>query len=377
MPKRSRNMGPFAATVGALLAPADTHIGGERPWDLRVNEPRMFAHLLTHGSLGLGESYMDGWWDCDDLDGLLYRMLKAKLDERPIGLATLWTALRARVINLQSSRRSFAVGRCHYDIGNDLYQAMLGKRLVYSCGYWRQADTLDDAQVAKLELICRKLKLAPGMRVLDIGCGWGELLKFAAERYGVAGVGVTVSREQVNYGRSLCAGLPVDIQLRDYREVRGQFDRVVSIGMFEHVGRRNYRAFFELIRACLPRDGLALLHTIGGNRSVTHTDPWIGKYIFPNSMLPSAVQITRAIEDRLVIEDWHNFGADYDLTLQAWRTNIEAAWDRLPTSYDERFRRMWRYYLAASMALFRTRRGQLWQLVLSPDGVDGGYVAPR
>ena len=363
--------------VEALLGEADVAIGGTRPWDLQVHEPRLYARLLGEGSLGLGESYMDGWWDTASLDGLLHRLLQARLDERVHGLAEVRDALFARLFNPQTRRRSRAVGERHYDLGNDLYAAMLGRRLVYSCGYWRTAGDLDAAQEAKLDLVCRKLRLQPGMRVLDIGCGWGEALKFAAERYGASGVGVTISREQAEYARALCGGLPVEIRQQDYRDVDERFDAVFSIGMFEHVGVKNYRSYFESVRRLLPAHGLSLLHCIGGNVSVRRTDAWIARYIFPNSMLPSAEQIARASEGLLVIEDWHNFGADYDTTLQAWRDNVEAAWGRLDARYDERFRRMWRFYLAASMASFRSRRSQLWQIVMSPEGVPGGYVAPR
>lgn len=369
--------------VEELLAIADVRVDGDRPWDVQVHEPRFFARVLAQGSLGLGESYMDGWWDAPSLDGFLYQLLHAHVDERVHGLGDVLAGLKARVVNLQSMRRSFAVGRRHYDLGNDLYAAMLGPRLVYSCAYWRDAsgmplDDLDAAQEAKLDLVCRKLDLGPGLRVLDIGCGWGEALKFAAERYGVSGVGVTVSREQAEYARRLCEGLPIEIRLQDYREVDERFDRAFSIGMFEHVGVRNYDTYFETARRCLdPRNGLLVLHTIGGNHSVRRTDRWIAKYIFPNSMLPSAEQITQSVEGRFVIEDWHNFGTDYDRTLQAWRDNLDAAWSSLPSRYDERFRRMWRFYLSASMATFRSRRSQLWQVVLSPEGVPGGYVAPR
>ena len=372
----------FQRRITDLLAEADVRIGGERPWDLQVHDEHFHARVLAQGSLGLGESYMDGWWDSGSLDGLLTRLLRARLDERLHRAGELWDALRARLTNRQSRRRSFEVGERHYDLGNDLYAAMLGKRLVYSCGYWTQhhghvlAD-LDAAQEAKLDLVCRKLRLQPGMRVLDIGCGWGEALKFAAERYGVSGVGITISREQADYARDLCAGLPVEIRLQDYRDLRELFDAVFSIGMFEHVGVKNYRAYFEVVQRCLPEQGLFLLHSIGASRSVTHTDPWIARYIFPNSMLPSAAQITQTVEGLFVIEDWHNFGADYDRTLQAWRDNVEAAWSALAARYDERFRRMWRFYLGASMATFRSRHSQLWQLVLSKGGVNGGYVAPR
>ncbi|WP_202842728.1 cyclopropane fatty acyl phospholipid synthase [Luteimonas saliphila] len=367
----------FLGRLQALLAEADVRVDGLRPWDLRLQGPGVPARLLSGGSLALGESYMDGGWDADSLDGLLQRLLARGLDRRVHSFADLRLALLARLFNLQRGRRAHVVGERHYDLGNDLYAAMLGSRMVYSCGYWRTAGDLDAAQEAKLDLCCRKLGLRPGMTLLDIGCGWGEMLKFAAQRYGVTGVGVTISREQAGYARDLCAGLPVEIRVQDYRELDGTFDRIVSIGMFEHVGVKNYGAYFDLARRCLAPDGLFLLHTIGGNVSRTHTDPWIAKYIFPNSMLPSAAQLAAALEGRFVIEDWHSFGADYDRTLQAWRDNIEAAWTTLPPRYDERFRRMWRYYLSASMACFRVRLIQLWQLVLSPQGVAGGYVAPR
>jgi cyclopropane-fatty-acyl-phospholipid synthase len=362
----------------ALMQEAGVTLGGARPQDIHVHDPRFHARVLAGGSLALGESYMDGWWDANQLDCFLLHLLQAHLDERVHSWRELADAVRARLVNVQAGQRSFEVGRRHYDLGNDLYAAMLGQRLVYSCGYWRQAQDLDAAQEAKLDLVCRKLALRSGQRVLDIGCGWGEALKFACERYGVSGVGVTISEEQAAYARGRCAGLPVEIRLQDYRALDERFDAVFSIGMFEHVGERNYRAFFDVARRCLAPDGLLLLHTIGRNVSGHRTDPWIARYIFPNSMLPSAAQITRAFEGRFVLEDWHGFGTDYDLTLQAWRRNVEAAWPRLDRQrYDERFKRMWRFYLAGSMAAFRCRHAQLWQLVLSPEGVPGGYVAPR
>lgn len=375
-------MQPFRKNVAQLLDSADVRIGGDRPWDIQVHNPRVYPRLLVQGSLGLGESYMDGWWDCLSLDGLLHRLLDARLEQRVRGASALLDQIRAQMLNLQSKRRARVVGERHYDLGNDLYRAMLGSRMVYSCGYWRQAETLDQAQEAKLDLVCRKLGLTPGMHVLDIGCGWGEALKFAAERYGVSGVGITIAREQAEHARQLCAGLPIEIRLQDYRELDEPFDRAFSLGMFEHVGVRNYRNYLDLARRCLREDpstggGLFLLHTIGSNVSVDHTDPWIGRYIFPNSHLPSAAQIAHACEGRFVVEDWHTFGPDYDRTLQAWRNNVEAAWPQLSANYDERFRRMWRYYLAAAMGTFRSRRSQLWQLVLSPRGVPQGYEAHR
>lgn len=385
-------MHPLRGRVVALMEAAGLQPGGPGDCDPQVHDARFYGRVLREGSLGLGESYMDGWWTVRSLDGMLFRLMAHGVDERVHGLHGWLEDLRAWLLNLQTGRRAFAVGERHYDLGNDLFEAMLGRRLVYSCGYWREAGavagmTLDDAQAAKLDLTCRKLGLRPGMRVLDIGCGWGEALKFAAERYGVSGTGVTISREQADYARRLCAGLPVEIRLQDYRRLDGasadgRFDRILSIGMFEHVGAKNYRSYFEVARRCLGGDaatggGLFLLHCIGNNVSVRHTDPWIARYIFPNSMLPSARQVADSSEGLFVMEDWHNFGPDYDRTLQAWRANIEGAWERLPPRYDERFRRMWRFYLAASMAAFRARRIQLWQVVFSPHGVPGGYIAPR
>ena len=296
--------GALQRRVERVLADADVRIGGTRPWDLRVHDPHFYARVLAQGSLGLGEAYMDGGWDADSLDGLLFRLLSARIDRRVRGVRDLADGLRAWFVNLQRRTRSFEVGRRHYDLGNDLYRAMLGARMVYSCGYWREAQTLDAAQEAKLDLICRKLQLRPGLRLLDIGCGWGELLKFAAERYGVAGVGITVSQRQAEYARELCAGLPVEIRLQDYRDVHERFDRIASVGMFEHVGAKNYARYFDVARRCLaddgPDQGLFLLHTIASNVSVTHTDPWIDRYIFPNSMLPSAAQMARGCEGRFV-----------------------------------------------------------------------------
>lgn len=361
----------------ALLEPAGITIDGDGPTDLTVHDDRLYARVFAHGSLGLGEAYMDGWWDAPDLPGFFTRLLGSHVDDRLRTLDTVLAHLKARFLNLQKGEHAWDVGRRHYDLGNDLFEAMLGKRLVYSCGYWAEAADLDQAQEAKLDLICRKLALTPGMRVLDIGCGWGEALKFAAERYGVTGVGVTISHEQAAYAHTLCAGLPVEIRLQDYHELDEPFDAIMSIGMFEHVGGKNHRSWFEVARRCLTPDGLALLHTIGSNESPSRPDPWIEKYIFPNSVIPSMSQVATALEGLFVVEDWHNFGADYDRTLTAWQANFDAAWPRLAARYDERFRRMWQFYLGCSAAVFRCRRDQLWQLTLSPSGVPGGYRVPR
>jgi cyclopropane-fatty-acyl-phospholipid synthase len=373
---RPRRAGSAERTVAAHLASCGLAVDGPAPEDPQVHDARFFRRVLAQGSLGLGESYMEGWWDARSLDGFLVRLLSGRADERVVTWQDVVTHLRARFLDLQNLRRAPAVARRHYDIGNDLFAAMLGRRLVYSCAYWRTATTLDAAQEAKLDLVCRKLRLERGMRVLDIGCGWGEALQYAATHYGVSGVGLTLSVEQARHAAALCRDLPVEIRVQDYRQVDEPFDAVFSIGMFEHVGEKHYREYVDVVRRCLRPDGLSVLHTIGRNEPPDRPDAWISRYIFPNSQVPAASQVATALESRFVVEDWHNFGTDYDLTLRAWRDNVERAWPRLP-AYGETFRRMWRYYLAASMAAFRTRRCQLWQLVLSPRGVPGGYVAPR
>ena len=364
--------------VQRILEPADIRINGGRAWDIQIKVPRFYMRALAGGSLALGESYMDGWWDCGALDQFFYRIFEARLDEyQASGLGPFLFKWAARFFNRQSRGRAFEVGEKHYDAGNDLFQAMLDRRMTYTCGYWASATDLNGAQEAKLDLVCRKLGLKPGQKVLDIGCGWGSFMKYAAEKYGVECVGITVSKEQVELGRQLCQGLPIEFRLEDYRKLEGEFDHIVSLGMFEHVGWKNYRAYMEKVRHCLKKGGLFLLHSIGNRRSTLHGDPWIDKYIFPNAMLPSIRQIASAIEGLFVMEDWHNFGADYDKTLMAWFNNFQNAWEGLRHRYGERFYSMWKYYLLSVAGGFRARRHQSWQIVLSRDGVPGGYRSIR
>ncbi len=365
----------------ALLERADVRVGGARDWDIQIHHPQVLQRILAQGSLGLGESYMDGWWDCERVDEFIARVLRARLDRR-VGSPGLWlSVLRARVMNLQSVARAWQVGREHYDLGNDLYQAMLDPYMAYSCGYWTRATTLEQAQEAKLDLICRKLGLARGMTLLDIGCGWGSLLRFAAEHYGVDGLGLTVSAEQAKWGAEKAKGLPIRFELTDYRQfnVNGaqRFDRIASIGMFEHVGHKNYRDYMAMARRSLTDSGLFLLHTIGKNQTHLNIDPWIEKYIFPNGALPALSELAAVAEQDFIIEDVHNFSADYDKTLMAWYERFEAAWPTIQTNYTERFHRMWRYYLLCCAGTFRARDNQLWQVVLSPSGVAGGYRRPE
>lgn len=365
-------------TVQELLDYADIRINGKRPWDIQVNNQDLYQKILAGGSIALGEAYMDRWWECQALDQLVDRFLKARLDTKiRTSRYIVWNAIKARIINPQRKSKAFVIGERHYDIGNDLYKNMLDKRMNYSCGYWKNAKTLDEAQETKLDLICGKLKLRPGMTVLDIGCGWGSLEKFAAEKYHVKVVGITVSKEQVRLARKLCKGLDVEIRLQDYRDLKEKFDCVVSVGMFEHVGYKNYRKFIKVVDHCLKDEGLFLLHTIGGNKSVTCNDPWIDKYIFPNSMLPSASQIAKASEGIFKLEYWHNFGIYYDKTLMSWHKNFNKNWDKIKIYYDEQFRRMWNYYLLTSAGSFRAHKNQLWQIVFSKIGSQVDYESIR
>lgn len=371
-------MGFFEERAKLLLEAADIKIGGERPWDIAVHDERLYRRVLFGGSLALGEAYVDGWWDCPSLDEFFARLFRTGVvSQAASGPRAAFRRFIGRCLNLQSTRRAYQVGKEHYDIGNDLYERMLDPRMVYTCAYWKDATDLATAQEAKLDLIARKIGLEADHRVLDIGCGWGSFAKFAAERYGAEVVGITVSEEQAALARKRVEGLPVEIRVEDYRTTRGTFDRIVSIGMFEHVGHKNYRTYMEAAARLLSENGLFLLHTIGGNRSAYRTDPWIERYIFPNGMLPSISQIGRSLEDLFIMEDWHNFGSDYDRTLMAWHANFRAAWPELSGRYSERFRRMWEYYLLACAGSFRARHNQLWQIVLSKRGIKGGYASLR
>lgn len=369
-------MATSKAYAEELLRRADIRLNGDRPWDMQVHDESVFDQALSRGNLGLGESYMAGLWDCPALDQFFYRILRSGIQDEVNPARLIFHSLKARVFNLQDSERAWKVGQHHYDIGNELYQRMLDERMVYTCGYWRNADNLDQAQRDKLELSCQKLQLKPGMRVLDIGCGWGSFMQYAAENYQVECVGVTISKEQVAMGNQRCEGLPVEFRLQDYRDLDEKFDRIISLGMFEHVGQKNYDDYMTVARRCLKDDGLFLLHTIGKNVTDTAADPWISRYIFPNGEVPSISQIGKAIEDCFVAEDLHNFGADYDKTLMAWFDNFDQAWPDLQSQFDTQFYRMWKYYLLSCAGAFRSRDIQLWQWVLSPEGIEGGYQRP-
>jgi cyclopropane-fatty-acyl-phospholipid synthase len=358
--------------VERLFAESGVRINGQDPWDIRVHDDRMYARALRYKNLGLGESYMDGWWDCPRLDEFMCRILSGRIEGAlKAGPRELLLSVRARLFNEQSRKKAREVVERHYDLSNRLFLSFLDPYNQYSCGYFTETDDLDRAQLNKLDLVCRKIGLHSSDHVLDIGSGWGGFAKYAAEQYGCTVTAVNISAEQNRRARALCKDLPVRILQCDYRELEETFDKIVSIGMFEHVGCKNYRNFMEVVRRCLKEGGVFLLHTIGRNESDVSTDPWINKYIFPNGMLPSAAQIGRAIDGLLVLEDWHNLGPHYDKTLMAWYRNFQKAWPGLEGEYDHRFKRMWDYYLLICAAAFRCRYNQLWQIVLT------GYGTPQ
>lgn len=370
--------------VNDYLSNAGITVNGDRPCDIRINDSRFYKRLAFQPSLAIGEGYTAGFWDCDQLDELFYRICRNEIDGKMYSKGLVaFRSLINTAINLQSRKRSKHVAELHYNLGNDFYSYMLGETMAYTCAYWKDATTLDQAQYAKFDLICRKLGLKPGDRVLDLGCGWGTLAKYMAKNYGCEVVAVNISTEQVHFAQNNCKGLPVKVVLSDYRDAhiynskKQPFDKVVSVGLCEHVGYKNYRQFISTARANLKEDGLFLLHTIGKNYTSNFVDPWINKYIFPNGVLPSIKLLSAACENLFVVEDLHNFGADYDKTLMAWHANFVKNWDRFSAQYGESFYRLWSYYLLSCAGAFRARSMQLWQFVLSPNGVPGGYESVR
>ena len=364
--------------IQKILDSADVKINGNRAWDIKVNNERFYDRVLIKGTLGFGESYLDGWWDCEEIDEMICRILK--FSDKDIvykNLTNFLCFLKSKFFNLQTKIKAKEVARKHYDLGNDLYLSFLDPYNQYSCGYFKRTDNLNTAQEKKLELICKKLQLKSTDKVLDIGCGWGGFAKYAAKHYGCQVTGITLSKEQASYAREFTKGLPIKIEVMDYRDISEYFDKIVSVGMFEHVGYKNYKRMLEIVKKHLRKDGLFLLHTIGKNKSDRFREPWMDKYIFPNSMLPAAKQIANAYDGLFVLEDWHNFGQYYDLTLMAWYKNFDKSWPNLKQKYGERFYRMFRYYLLSCAGAFRARNIQLWQIVLSPNGAPGGYESIR
>jgi cyclopropane-fatty-acyl-phospholipid synthase len=360
-----------------ILGLAGIEVNGKNAWDIQVHDDRLWNRIISQRELGLAEAYMDGWWDVESIDQFLTKLLEINvLDKAPFSISLVGHAVKSTVLNRQAKAKAAANAKHHYNIGNDLYTRMLDKEMAYSCGYWKSAKTLDQAQIAKFDLICRKLELKPGMRLLDIGCGWGGLLRYAAKNYGIIGTGISPADNQIELAQAKNGKLKIEYLQMDYRDLSGKFDRIVSVGMMEHVGPKNLETFFNKCISLLAPDGMMLHHTIASNETKQVTDPFFDRYIFPGGVLPSLAQISKAVEKKVIIEDVHNFGPDYEKTLLAWHARINKRWSEIP-NYDERFRRMWNYYLLSSAAGFRARHIQLLQVVFRPMTSRGAYKAVR
>lgn len=368
--------------ITALLDKAGITINGSKPYDITVYDKRFYKCVVRQGTLGLGESYMKKWWDCPSLDQLFDKLLTARLDKEVKSIISFINLSIAVFKNIQQRKQAKRNVKAHYDIGNDLYQVMLDKTMAYTCAYFNNgAKTLYQSQIDKFELSCKKLGLTKNCkrkRILDIGGGWGGFAKYAVKNYNVEVVIITLSENQMELGKKLCEGLPIEFRLQDYRDVNEKFDYIVSFGMFEHVGYKNYDAYFDTLDRCLNEDGLSLLHTLGSNKTNIIPDAFVSKYIFPGAHLPSIKLLSKAFEKKVewVVEDWHNLNVNYEKTLLEWFKNFDENYHLLDhTKYDKTFYRMWKYYLLSFAGVFRAREIQLWQIVLSKNGVRGGYVA--
>jgi len=367
--------------VEKLLNTAGIKIDGDRDFDIRVKDDRFYKRVLHNGSLGLGESYMDGWWECNSIDQFTEKIISTKITEKTkdfINVKLIISFLKSKIFNRQNKKKSLEVGEVHYDLGNDFYKKMLDKRMIYTSAYWKNSQDLDEAQKAKLDLVCRKAGLKPGMKILDIGCGWGGLIKYAVENYGVSAVGITISKEQLKYAQDNVKELDAEIRLQDYRDVDEKFDAIVSVEMFEAVGQKNFKEYMKVANKNLKRGGVFVLQTIGMAKTTSDPrDAWLDKYIFPNGTLPSQSEITKCVEGLFTIEDWHNFGTDYDKTLMEWYKNFKNNWSEFEKQYGEKFYRMWEYYLLLCAGSFRARHIHVWQIVLSKEGIKGGHKSIR
>ena len=360
-----------------ILSKAGIPVNSHEPWSIHVYNEKLWDRVMSQHQLGMAEAYMDGWWECQEIDVMLTKLLSADvMSFLKLTPSVFAHAAKSTLLNRQTKKLAADNAKHHYNIGNDLYSRMLDSEMIYSCAYWKGAKTLAEAQFAKLDLICRKLELEPGMRVLDVGSGWGGFLRHAVTHYGVIATGISPADNQINLARQKSEGLGITFIQQDYRDLEGEFDRIVTVGMMEHVGPKNLGTFFDKCDSLLASDGMMLHHTISSNLSKHVTDPFFDRYIFPGGVLPSLAQISAAVENKFVIEDVHNFGSDYDLTCMEWYRNINQRWQEIP-HYDERFRRMWNYYLLSSAAGFRARNIQLLQVVFRRMHAEGRYEAVR
>ncbi len=378
----SSEPGRIATGAGALVEEMVHGAGIEVGTEMIVNDPSLWSEWASGSVLAIGETYMQGKWDAPRLDQVMAKLASMPAaDKRKIFSSWRAKALLAlnAAFNPQRRSRERKVIDEHYELGTDFFRSWLDENMQYTCGFWKDATTLDEAQLSKMRLIGEKLNLRPGMRVLDIGCGWGGLGRFLIREYGVDVTGVTISETQAQFCRDAAVAENMkesfEVVEKSYRDVSGKWDRITVVGMLEHVGPKNYSHFFDRCYRSLTDNGLMLLHVIGSNMSQEILrDEWTTKYIFANGTLPSIAQIAKTVEKKLVIEDLQNCGPDYDRTLMAWYDNfqkVKGDLDLHPT-----FIRMWEFFLLYSAAGFRERKTQLWQFVMSKR-LKSRYDAPR
>ncbi|WP_088243550.1 class I SAM-dependent methyltransferase [Calothrix rhizosoleniae] len=344
---------------------------------LCIHNPHTYDRVLAFGALGFGEAYMDGWWDEENnnLVELLCLFFRSNVYSKarrritiPLLLNVITQRLRTVPTRIQNSRKNV---QHHYDLGNDFYQHFLDPTMTYSCGYRiRETDSIEQMQLQKYELICKKLALQPGESLIDIGCGWGGMLIYAAEHYGISGTGITLSVEQAALAKERIEqkGLSdkIKIVIADYREIQGQYDKFVSIGMFEHVGKGSFATFMQKASEFLTPNGVGMLHTIGtqGNERI---GAWTAKYIFPGGYIPQLHELTQELwAAKLSVAHCENLKPHYAETIKHWAANFttnRAKIASLGATYDERFFRMWYLYLQSSEASFRDGSLQVYQIL--------------
>lgn len=358
----------------------------DSPYNIQLVKPdKFFRAVALRGHDGFADAYMKGYWECTALDQCVFKLLSSgAIDSLRFHPSNLRLCVSDLFRNKQKPGRAQRNVSHHYNRGA-VFEVMLDRTRSYSCGHWALARNLEDAQIAKLDLVCLKLGLKPGMSFCDIGCGWGALLRHAAKKYGCASAGITLSTDQRDYIGSPDFDSPEDVpltaRLDDYRNLHGQYDRIASVGMFEHVGRKNARNFMRCVDRYLKPGGLFLLHTIASRHSspsLNHPElPWIEKNIFPGGSLLSMGQITTAAQGIFKVLDQENFGPYYDLTLMEWAKNFKEGWESIKSLYSEEFYRMWLYYLYSCAAGFRSGRLELFQIVLAKPDWQGLYRGVR
>jgi cyclopropane-fatty-acyl-phospholipid synthase len=363
-------------TVEKLLDKCNIKINGTNPQDIIVHDDRFYKMVLSSGELGLAESYMYKYWSSNNLYETLYLLSKNfnKLSYIDFNFNDFLNMTKSYLFNNQTIEKALVDVQSHYDIGNDLYTRMLDNNMQYTCAFFQDTNDLNTAQEQKMDLIGQKLNLKPGDTLLDIGCGWGYLINYLSKKYNVQGLGITLSEEQLKYAEiNFKNNSNASYKLMDYRNIPKdmKFTKIVSVGMLEHVGNKNYEEYFDIVHDHLTDDGIALIHTIGCQNSLRGISSgsgsgskFIDKYIFPNGHIPTWDEISPIVSKKFLIQDWQNFGKYYDNTLQSWYKNINSKWDEIP-NYDEKFKRMWNFYLLGCAANFNLCHMNLWQILIT------------